>query len=418
MLPSGGVNSISSAYGLRLLAKPRVRLTIVVFVALIVVVYRAYQLAYLTTQPQWGYDLSFYWTAAQHLIHGEPIYSLAQLSGPYAPQGQDGFLYPPPFAALMIPLAAVTPDARAAEWIWSTFGIAIVLITVTALLRSERLGEQFSMLRGRGGWLLVAAAFAFPPVIGELSIGNVHLVLLGLFTLAWLGIRRGDLPGDAMAGIGLGAAALIKVFPGVLLVSLLATRRYRAAVAMVVAAAALVVVTLPFTGIEPWLQYPRVLGNLSAVYDTRDTISPAIWLAPYLGFGVARWLVLGIGVVIVVWSAWRRGGRDAVPALSFATAVVVSVLIAPNVFHHYLAIFVLPMILGLAAGVRLRWLALAYLLMSGGQQPAFGELAWIVNRVLPTAGALVLLGTLALTRRPAEDTSPAGTLRGNAVAHR
>jgi hypothetical protein len=394
-------------YGLRLLAKPRVRLTIVVFVALIVVVYRAYQLAYLTTQPQWGYDLSFYWTAAQHLIHGEPIYSVAQLIGPYAPQGQDGFLYPPPFAALMIPLAAVTPDARAAEWIWSAFGIAIVLITVTALIRSERLGERFSMLRGRGGWLLLAAAFAFPPVIGELSIGNVHLVLLGLFTLAWLGIRRGDLTGDAMAGIGLGAAALIKVFPGVLLVWLLATRRYRAAVAMVVAAAALVVVTLPFTGIEPWLQYPRVLGNLSAVYDTTDTISPAIWLAPYLGFTTARWLVLGIGVVVVVWSA-RRGGRDAVPAISFATAVVVSVLIAPNVFHHYLAIFVLPLILGLAAGVRLRWLALAYLLMSGGQQPAFGEFAWIVNRVLPTAGALVLLAALALTR----------TLRGDAVAHR
>jgi hypothetical protein len=408
---------MSSVYGLRLLGKPRVRITIVVLVAVIVVAYRAYQLAYLTTQPQWGYDLSFYWTAAQHLIHGEPIYSLAQLSGPYAPQGQDGFLYPPPFAALMIPLAALTPDARAAEWIWSALGAAILVITVLGLVRSEELGERFSMLGGRGRWLLVAAAFAFPPVIGELSIGNVHLLLMGLFTLAWLGIRRGDRTGDAMAGIGLGVAAVIKVFPGVLLVWLLATRRYRAAVAMVAAALALVVVTLPFTGIEPWLQYPRVLGNLSAVYDTTDTISPAIWLAPYLGFTTARWLVLGLGVVLVVWSA-RRSGREAVPAISFATAVVVSVLIAPNIFHHYLAIFVLPLILGLAAGVPLRWLALAYLLMSGGQQPAFGEFAWIVNRVLPTAGALVLLASLALTRRPAEAASPAGTLRGDAVAHR
>jgi alpha-1,2-mannosyltransferase len=411
MLPSGGVNSISSVYGLRLLSKPRVRLTIVVLIAVIVVAYRASQLAYLTTQPQWGYDLSFYWTAAQHLIHGEPIYSLAQLNGPYAPQGQDGFLYPPPFAALMIPLVALTPDARVAEWFWSAFGIAIVVVTVLALARSERLGERFSMLRGHGRWLLVAAVFAFPPVIGELSIGNVHLLLLALFTLAWLGIRRGDLTGDAMAGIGLGVAALIKVFPGVLLLWLVATRRYRAAVAMVAAAAALVVVTLPFTGIEPWLQYPRVLGNLSAVYDTTDTISPAIWLAPYLGFTTSRWLVLAIGVAVVGWAA-LRGGREAVPAISFATAVVVAVLIAPNVFHHYLAILVLPMILGLAAGIPLPWLALAYLLMSGGQQPALGDLAWIVNRVLPTAGALVLLGSLALARRPA------GTLARDAVAHR
>ena len=213
---------ISNTYGLRLLGKPRVRLTIVLLVAAIVVAYRAFQLAYLTTQAQWGYDLSFYWTAAQHLLHGEPIYSLAQLSGPYAPQGQDGFLYPPPFAALMIPLAAVTPDARAAEWIWSALGIAILVISVSALVRSERPGDRFAMLRGRGRWLLVAAALAFPPVIGELSIGNVHLLLLGLFTMAWLGIRRGDLTGDVMAGIGLGAAALIKVFPGVLLVWLVA----------------------------------------------------------------------------------------------------------------------------------------------------------------------------------------------------
>jgi hypothetical protein len=40
-------------------------------------------------------------------------------------------------------------------------------------------------------------------------------------------------------------------------------------------------------------------------------------------------------------------------------------------------------------------LALAYLLMWGGQQDAFGELSWIVNRALPTLGALTLLVGLA-----------------------
>ena len=401
----------TNIYGLRLLKEQKARLAVVALIAVIVVVYRAAQLAYLTTQPQWGYDLSFYWAAAQHLIHGAPIYSLTQLSGPYAPQGQDGFLYPPPFAAVMIPLAGLTSSARVAEWPWTALGIVIVLVAVLALLRSESLAERFPMLRGRGRWLLVAAALAFPPVIGELSIGNVHLLLLGLFTLAWLGIRRGDLTGDAMVGVGLGVAAVIKVFPGVLLLWLIATRRYRAAGAMVAAAAALVVVTLPITGIEPWLQYPRVLANLAAVYDTTDTISPAIWLAPYLGFTTARWLVLAIGVGVVVWSALRQG-RQAVPAVSYATAVVVAVLIAPNIFHHYLSIFVLPLILALGAGVRLRWLALAYLLMSGGQQPAFGDLAWIVNRAMPTFGALVLL----LALLPPRAVRLAGTLGRDAPA--
>jgi alpha-1,2-mannosyltransferase len=285
-----------------------------------------------------------------------------------------------------------------AEWLWSGLGLLLLVAVALALWRSEGLGDRFAVLRGRGRWLIVAAALAFAPVIGELSIGNVHLLLLGLLTLAWLGIRRGDARGDWTAGVALGAAALIKVFPGVLLVWLLATRRLRAAGAMVVGAIALAAVTLPVTGIEPWFQYPTVLANLSAVADTTDTISPTIWLAPVLGFGVARWLVMALGVAVVIW-AGVRDGRAAVPALGFATAVVVSVLIAPNVFHHYLAIFVLPMLLALGAGVPLRWLALAYLLMSGGQQPALGDLAWIVNRVLPTAGALLLLTTLITAQR-------------------
>ena len=394
---------VSGTYGLRLLAKPRVQLTVLALLAVILVVYRAVQFAYLTTLPQWAYDLSFYWTAAQNILQGEPIYSAAQLAGPYAPQGQDGFLYPPPFAALAIPLVLLAPQGpQVAEWLWSGLGVAVVVAVVLALVRSEKLDDRFQVLRGRGRWILVAAAVTFAPVIGELSIGNVHLLLLGLFTLAWLGIRRGGSTGDWMAGAALGVAALIKVFPAVLLLWLLATRRYRAAVAMVASAAVLTLLTLPITGIEPWLQYPTVLANLSEVTDTTDTISPTTWLAPYLGFGVARWLVMGLGIAIVLWSALRdgrKGDRDgAAPppavATSFALAVVVAVLIAPNVYHHYLAIFVLPFCLALGAGLPIVPLAIAYLLMSGGRQPALGELAWVVNRLLPTIGALVLLASL------------------------
>jgi hypothetical protein len=74
--------------------------------------------------------------------------------------------------------------------------------------------------------------------------------------------------------------------------------------------------------------------------------------------------------------------------------VLLSLLVAPAMYHHYLAIAVLPFILGLAAGVRLRWLALAYFLMWGGTQAALGDAAWIINRLAPTLGALVLLASL------------------------
>jgi hypothetical protein len=377
-----------------------VQLSVLVVLAAIVLAFRAVLFWVLTGEVQWGYDFSFYWTAGRHLLDGQPIYSATQLAGPYAPQGQDGFLYPPPLAALVAPLAALFPtDYRAAAWAWTGLGAAVLVGSVLAVARVERFGERFALLAGRRGWLLVAGALAFPPVVGELVMGNVHLLLLGLLAIAWLGIRRGDRAGEWTAGLAVGVAAVIKVFPGLLVVWFLLSRRYRAAAGVLIGALALTLVTLPVTGVEPWRQYPTVLANLSAPADVTDTLAPTVWLAPVVGFDVARWLVAAVGLVVVALVAVRA--RRDVPstrltalAASFGVAVTVSVLVAPALYHHYLAILVLPLLLGLVAGVPLRWLALAYLLMWGGQQDALGDWSWVVNRGLPTAGALVVLASL------------------------
>ena len=421
----------ANVYGLRLLRKPRTQRLVVVVILAVVLLTRLAQFLYWTGQIQWGYDFSFYWTAGAHLLHGESIYSAQQLAGPYAPQGQEGFLYPPPFAAAMVPFAVAFADPRLAEWLWTAVGAAIVIWAVLALHRSEDLGERYEMLAGRGRWLLVGAAFAFPPVVAELVLGNVNILLLGLFRAAWLGIRRstaaapasGPAPAPtgtpapapafdaatgitdrnhipsraandpqrdrtAVAGIAIGLSTVVKLFPGVLVLWLVLTRRYRAAAWAVIAAAVFVAITLPVTGLQPWFDYPTVLANLSAPKDTTDTLAPTVWLAPFLGFTLARLLVTAVGLAILVWTARSRAATE----VSFAIAVLVSVLIAPALYQHYLAILVLPMILALGAGIRLRWIGLAYLLMSGGQQDALGDFAWIVNKGLPTAGVLLLLG--------------------------
>ncbi len=397
----------ANVYGLRLLRKPRVRLVVLVGVLAVVLAYRLGQFVFWTGQIQWAYDFSFYWVAAGHLLHGEPIYSAMQLGGPYAPQGQVGFLYPPPFAVALIPFALVFGDPRLAEWGWTALDAVIVVAAVLALHRSERLGERYPLLAERGRWLLVGAAFAFPPVVAELVLGNVNILLLGLFMLAWLGIRR-DAPSpetpapDAptgiagssapaasavIAGIAIGVVTVIKVFPGLLILWFVLTGRSRAAGWAIAAAVIVAAITLPVTGLQPWLDYPTVLANLSAPVDTKDTLAPTIWLMPYIGFTLARLLVTAIGLVIVVWTARTTSTR-----ISFAIAVLVSILVAPALYQHYLAILILPFGLALGAGIRLRWLALAYFLMWGGQQGALGDLAWIVNKGLPTAGALLLLG--------------------------
>ena len=143
MLPS------RSVYGLRLLRQRPVQLAALVLVLTVVLALRAVQFAALTGEIQWGYDFSFYWTAARNLIEGEPIYSAAQLAGPYAPQGQDGFLYPPPLAAAVTPLATLFPtDYGAANWVWAAVGALLLIVSIRSLWRSERIRRALPDSRG------------------------------------------------------------------------------------------------------------------------------------------------------------------------------------------------------------------------------------------------------------------------------
>ena len=383
------------------------QLAAIVVVLLVVLALRALQIAGLTGQIQWGYDFSAYWLAARHIIDGVPIYDISQITGQYPAQQQFLYLYPPPFAATMVPLASLFPtDYRAANWVWAAIGALLLIVSVRSVWRSERIYERYKLLDGRGKWLLVGAAFAFPPVVGELVMGNVHFLLLWLLTLAWLGIRRGDPGGRWRGGAMVGIAAMIKVFPGVLLIWMVIGRAARSAVGLLIGAGLAMLLTLPFTGTLPWFEYPTVLANLGPATDTRDTLAPTVWLSDVMDFTLARIIVTAVGVAIIVLSAWSLrqtkvkltyDEMQAAKARSFAVGVTVSVLIAPAVYHHYLAVLVLPLLLGLGAGVPLRWLALAYFLMWGGQQDALGDYAWVVNRALPTVGAFVLLSGLLTT---------------------
>ncbi len=388
-------------YGLRLLAEPRVQRVAVTLVLFVVLAFRAVQFAVFTRQIQWGYDFSAYWLAGSKLLAGASTYGSFQLFGPYPPQGlQYLYLYPPPLAAFVAPLSLLFADYQLANWVWAGLGAAILVAFVLAVGRREGLFEpdRFrGLLAGEGRWLLVGGAFALPPVIGELVLGNVHLLLLGLFGLAWLGIRRGTLNGERLAGAAIGVAAVVKVFPAMLLLWFLLRRRWTAAAFTVVGAGVASLLALPLTGIQPWLDYPAVLANLSAPIDTRDTLAPTVWLAPFLGenrgagFTAARIVVTVLGLAALAWAARRLDERT-----SFAVAVVASLLIAPALYHHYLAILVLPFMLALASRVAPAALVGAYFLLWGGQQDALGDLSWIVNRGLPTAGVLALFAGLLL----------------------
>jgi hypothetical protein len=67
-----------------------------------------------------------------------------------------------------------------------------------------------------------------------------------------------------------------------------------------------------------------------------------------------------------------------------------------------MALAVVPLLIGLGAGVSPLWIASAYLLLSASQPIGAGEFSWLLRRGFPTAGALTLLiGLLRVRRTPA-----------------
>ncbi len=382
-----GRPAIGTIYGLRRLSEPGFQAIVLVVLGVVVLAFRALQFVLFTRQIQWGYDFSAYWTAAGHLLDGQPIYQAQQLAGTYSPQQQYLYLYPPFLAVLTAPLAAGFPtDYRAAMWIWAAIGLVIVALVSLGIARLERLPPDGYRL----AW--VAAAFAFPPVVGELVMGNVHILLLGLLALGWYGIRlddRGDRRGQVLAGLAIGTATLIKVFPGLIVVWFVLTGRTRAAIWSGIGFCVLALLTLPLTGLQPWLDYPRVIANLGPPVDPYDTLAPAVWLGGFVGVTAGRVAVTAVIVLAVAWAARRRDD-----GAGFALAVVGSIAIAPALYHHYLAILVLPLLLAVAHIRRPILLVVPYLAMFAGDQPGLGEAAWIVNRAIPSIGLVVLLVVL------------------------
>jgi hypothetical protein len=129
---------------------------------------------------RWGApsDEHAYWLAARRLIEGQPLYdTTVTIITPFA------YLYPPPLAQALVPVALVVPS-----WLFS--------VGWTVLM-----GLALFWLAGRDP-LRTLALVAFPPVAVEFWFRNVHLFLA---VLVVLGLRR------ASAAFAVGAA--IKVSP-------------------------------------------------------------------------------------------------------------------------------------------------------------------------------------------------------------
>jgi alpha-1,2-mannosyltransferase len=286
------------------------------------------------------FDLKVYYGAVNYWIHDHGmLYDFLK------PNSKYGFTYPPFAAIAMVPMAVV-PWALAI-----VVSVVLSLAATYALLRwlvlpvAER--ERWTP------WFALAVAFllmaAFEPYRETISFGQVNLLLMVLVAADLL---VGVAGGRRWAGAGIGLATAIKLTPGVFIVYLLVTRRWRAAL---VAAGTATLATLAAAAVDP--AGSREFWT-DALWDTDRVGSLAFVSNQSLQGVVARldpehpstlaWLVLVVAAV-GVW-VWRV--RTASLVEGFALTGVLGCLISPVTWVHHL-VWVLPaLILLVDAGLR------------------------------------------------------------------
>jgi alpha-1,2-mannosyltransferase len=297
---------------------------------------------WLSEERNTWFDARVYYGAINYWFDdGGMVYDFLRLNSPY------GFTYPP-FAGLLMAPMAVLP-----------FPVVLVLTTAATIgatvLVVRRLWPRKHVA------VAVLLALCFEPVRETITLGQVNLLLLVLVAADLLfGLSQGR----RWAGIGVGLATAIKLTPGVFIVYLLVTRRWRAAfTAMGTATAATLVAAaiFPDQSREFWtaaLWDTDRVGDLS--YVSNQSVRGFVARLPFESGGTYLWLVL-ILIVVAVW-VWRVRTAD-VPG-GLALTGVLSCLISPVSWVHHL-VWLLPALILCVSGPRARWLAAgAFLILS------------------------------------------------------
>lgn len=288
------------------------------------------------------FDLKVYYGAVNYWIHDHGmLYDFLK------PNSKYGFTYPPFAAIAMVPMAVV-PWALAI-----VISVGLSLAATYALLRWLVL--PVAVRERWTPWFALAVAFllivAFEPYRETITFGQVNLLLM---VLVGVDLLVGIAGGRRWAGVGIGLATAIKLTPGVFILYLLVTRRWRAAL---VAAGTATVATLAAAAVDPAAS--REFWT-SALWDTDRVGSLAFVSNQSLQGVVARldpahpstlaWLVLVVAAV-GVW-AWRV--RSASVVEGFALTGVLGCLISPVTWVHHLVWLLPALILLVDAGLRRR----------------------------------------------------------------
>lgn len=279
------------------------------------------------------FDLQVYYGALNWWVHdGGEIYDYLR------PLTQYGFTYPPFAALVMLPMAYLPWLAAIVVGVAATVVVTVVLFWW--------LIDPISRRAGWTRWFVLAVALclaaAYEPMRETVNFGQVNMLLLFLVAVDLLRL----LPrGNRWAGVGIGLATAIKLTPGIFIVYLLVTRRWRAAVTSMVttAAATLVAAALfPDASREFWTEALWNTGRVGELaFVSNQSLRGVVARLDPEHPSTLAWLVLVLGT-LALWT-WRSRVAAAVgdEATGLALTGAVMCLVSPVTWVHHL-VWLLP----------------------------------------------------------------------------
>lgn len=280
-----------------------------------------------------GYDYQAYFTGADRLLHGQALYDPAvDVAGPFAI-----YLYPPPFAVAFVPFALLPPAIGLWIWIAACVGMTAAAIAILPVRPSVR------------WWVLLLAGLDWP-VVYAIKLGQIAPLLLLVFAVGWRSLRS-----EVVLGMVGAMGTLVKLQPALVFGWALLTGRIRTIVAGVLAGGVLVVVTLPFVGVDAWTDFVRTISRVSAPVTTPHVMT--LGAVAYQS-GVSQTLANGLQIIAmaVTVAVWAYACRRRAPEVGYLTTIVASQLLSPLLWDHYAMLLLLPVAWLLEQ--RRRWAAL------------------------------------------------------------
>jgi alpha-1,2-mannosyltransferase len=298
---------------------------------------------HVSPRPVWHhtFDLRVYRGAVRWWLHGHPLYDFVR------PHTEKGFTYPPFAVLVLLPLALGTETT--ATVLMTAVSGGLILLTTWWLVAPVAVRHAWPR------WVAVAVAVpvvvAMEPVRETLGWGQIDLVIAALVLADVVALRRGR----PWAGVGIGLATAIKVTPGLFLVYLAVTRRWRAAG---IAAVTFGIAALVGLAVDPSIGYwARILWETGRVGppDGLNDQSLLGLLARLTGTGrpgSTLWLALAVPVLVVGIARaallYRRGDDLAGLTVTGLTACLISPI--SWVHHLYWVVPAVVVLVDVAAG--------------------------------------------------------------------